>query len=79
MLVTQKRNTMTDQEVRLRCFELAFQYCIKSINGTELEDMFQVAEKIYRFVSDNIGHNDEVDWEAYQEKLRQNNKRIRIK
>lgn len=70
---------MTDQEVRLRCFELAFQYCIKSINGTELKDIFEVAEEIYKFASDSIEHNNEVDWEAYQEKLRQNNKKIRIK
>ncbi len=70
---------MTDKEVRLRCFELAYQYCIKSINGTELESVFEVAEKIYRFVSNTIGHSDEVDWEAYQAKLRENNKKIRIK
>ena len=70
---------MTEQEVRLRCFELAFQYCAKSINGTELKDIFEVAEEIYKFASDSVGHNDEVDWEAYQEKLRQNNKGVVIK
>jgi hypothetical protein len=70
---------LTDQEVRLRCFELAYQYCAKSIGGTELESLFEIAEKIYRFVSDTIGHGDEVDWDAYQAKLRENNRGIIIK
>ena len=70
---------LTNKEVRLRCFELAYQFCIKSINGTELEDIFEVAEKIYKFASDTIGHDDKVDWEAYQAKLRENNKGVVIK
>ena len=75
---------MTDQEVRLRCFELAYQYCAGNINGMELGSLFDTAEKIYKFVcrSDSIGCNDEIDWEAYQEKLLENNrtrKRIKIK
>ena len=44
---------LTDQEVRLRCFELAYQYCAKNINGMELGSLFDTAEKIYKFVCDN--------------------------
>lgn len=70
---------LTDQEVRLRCFELAYQYCAKNINGTELGSLFDTAEKIYKFVCDNTGHDGEVDWEAYQLKLCENNNGIKIR
>ncbi len=74
---------MTDKEIRLRCAELALEYLSKDNHrNVELNHMCEIAEKIYEFAcknNDAIGHSDEVDWEAYQEKLRENNRKVRIK
>lgn len=71
---------MTDKEIRLQCFKLSLEYITE--NKPSLENMFETAEKIYEFVrkdDDAIGQNDEVDWDAYQEKLRENNRRVKIR
>ena len=74
---------MTYQEIRLRCAELALEYLSKdNLRNMELDHIFETAEKIYEFVrkdNDTIGHSDEVDWEAYKEKLIENNRRVKIR
>ena len=69
---------MTDQEIRLRCFELASK---QLHDDTNFDFVLETAEKIYEFVckgNETIGYRDDVDWESYQKKLREH-KRIRMR
>ncbi|WPY01885.1 hypothetical protein Trichorick_01808 (plasmid) [Candidatus Trichorickettsia mobilis] len=75
---------MTNKEIRLHCAELALKYLSNDNHkNVELNHIFEIAEKIYEFTYKNnddiIGHSDEVNWEAYKDKLRNNNRKVRIK
>ena len=62
---------MTDQELRLRCFELACSFEYVSDDKLKLNDIFEIAEKIYNFTCrTEIGlKDDEATWIEYQKKL----------
>jgi len=62
---------MTDQELRLRCFELACSFEYVNDNKSSIDDVFEIAEKIYHFTCrTEIGlKDDEATWIEYQKKL----------
>ena len=62
---------MTDQELRLRCFELACSFEYVSDDKPKLDDIFQLAERIYHFsCRTEVGFKDnEATWDEYQKKL----------
>lgn len=64
---------MSDQEVRLRCFELALNNIRRDDGDTQLDDVFEYANKIYNFT---CGCVDDFPYDRVT--LLGNNKKVKI-
>lgn len=73
---------MTDQDIRLRCFELTLKHFA---NDRNVDELLEIAEKIYHFLYKaeiELMAKDELTWAEYQKKLQDinsQNKKITIK
>ena len=60
---------ITNQEIRLHCFELALKHFS---NDRSVDELFEIAEKIYHYlykVDIDLMVKDELTWDEYQKKL----------
>ncbi len=60
---------LTNQEIRLHCFELALKHFS---NDRSVDELLEIAEKIYNFlykVEIELMNKDKATWDGYQRKL----------